>query len=102
MALASDANIVVNAIQLGPGMSLDDVVRYAKATGSPVFVGVAVPARLRKRFVREIDDALADVVGRLGPRLTAFGRASASSRAEERRSSGPSRDRPGAHARRRR
>ena len=82
IAFASDGTMLVNATHLGRGeRNIDDVVGYAKATGLPVFVGVAVPARLRKRFVREIDDASADVVGRLGPKLTASGeRASASSR----------------------
>jgi hypothetical protein len=69
MAVASDGNIIVNTMQLGPDTRLDDALAQAKATGLPVFVAVAIPKSMKEQFVREIDDALADVVGRLGPRI---------------------------------
>lgn len=67
--MTSDASIIVNANQLGTATDLDAVVRYARATGLPVFVGVVVPVGLVPGVLRDVDDALADVVGRLGPRL---------------------------------
>lgn len=80
LAFASDGSILVNALQLGSGMTLNEIIGYAKASGLPIFIGVVVPPRLRERFVREFDDATADVVGRLGPRLSPdASRASASS-----------------------
>ena len=70
LALASDGSLLVNALQLGADDDLDAVVRLARESGLPVFVGVVVPARLRGRLAGEIDDGLADVVGRVGPLLT--------------------------------
>lgn len=69
MAIASDGSAVVNAYQFAREDHLEAVVEAARATGLPVFVGVVVPARLVPRVLRDVDDALADVVGRLGPRL---------------------------------
>ena len=88
IALASDGTLLVNVAQLSPGTVLDEILRYAEVTGLPIFIGVAVPGRLYKRFVRELDDAVADVVGRLGPRVTAScERESASSRSSGERAS---------------
>ncbi len=89
MAVSSEGTLLVNAIQLGSGTALTDVISYAEGTGLPVFVGVVVPKRMRPRFVRETDDALADVVGRLGPGLTpSAARGSASSRSSGARGRG--------------
>jgi hypothetical protein len=74
LAVASDGHLLVNAIQLGRGTGLDAIIAYARAAGLPIFVGVAVPASMRARFGAELDDAAADVVGRLGPRLHRRGR----------------------------
>jgi hypothetical protein len=70
MTLASDGSIVVNALQLGLGeKNIEAMLPNARAAGLSIFIGVVVPRRLRGRFVRGADDALADVVGRLGPKL---------------------------------
>jgi hypothetical protein len=70
VALASDGGILVNASQLGVGQhDLSAIIENARATGLPVFVGVAVPDRLTAHIMADIDDALADVMGRLGPKL---------------------------------
>jgi hypothetical protein len=74
MAVASDGGFMVNAVQLTIGNDLDAVVRVARETGLPVFVGLIVPARLRRRILRDIDDAAADVVGRVGSRLQEQGK----------------------------
>jgi hypothetical protein len=69
IALASDGKVVVNAAQLASIVDLNDLLACANATSLPIFVGVAIPPGLRGRFVREFDDAVADVVGRLGARV---------------------------------
>lgn len=69
MAVTSAGEIVVNANQLGTQADLDAIVEYARASGMPVFMGVVVPPRLRKQVLDDMDDAAADIVGRLGPRL---------------------------------
>lgn len=69
LAVTPGFAVLVNALHLGTGDDLDAIVRYAKASGLPVFVGVAVPTRMRGRFAVELDDLAADVVGRLAPRM---------------------------------
>jgi hypothetical protein len=72
MAVASDGALLVNAYQLtATGDDLATVVEAAKKSGLVVFVGIAVPQHLRGRVLRDLDDGLADIVGRLGPRLIA-------------------------------
>ena len=97
-ALASDGSLMVNVTHL---LNDDPLValRQLLKDGHQLFVGVVVPGELRGRLLKEVDDSLADVVGRVGVKLT---EASA-------RSSGPpaskSRGRPGppaAHPRGRR
>ncbi len=70
MAVASDSGVLVNVAQLTTSDSLAAILKLAERTGLHVFVGVVVPERLRKRVLRDVHDALADVVGRLGPKLT--------------------------------
>jgi hypothetical protein len=69
MAITSDGAIIVNTHQLTNKNSLAAAVEAATKSGLGVFVGVVVPNRLRKSVFLDIDDALSDVVGRLGPRL---------------------------------
>ena len=69
MAIASDGSIVVNAAQLGTKSDLTSVVECAARSGLAVFVGVVVPGRMAEQFLKNVDDSMADIVGRLGPRL---------------------------------
>ena len=70
MAVTSDGTIIVNAVQLGLGETSPDVmIANARATGLPIFVGVAIPKNMKMPFAQEFDNAVADVVGRLGSRL---------------------------------
>lgn len=69
MVIASDGSIIVNAHQLTTKNGLAAAIEVATKSGLGVFVGVVVPNRLRKSVFLDIDDALSDVVGRLGPRL---------------------------------
>ena len=68
-ALASDGTILINANQLGMGSTLAEIVAYAEATGLPIFVGVALAPSSAGWIIRELDDGVADVVGRLGSRI---------------------------------
>jgi len=73
MGVASDGGIIVNAHALTNKDGLDAVVEIATKSGLGLFVGVVVPPRVHRRLLRDIDDATADVVGRLGPRLVKGG-----------------------------
>lgn len=78
MAVTSTGEVLVNAYQLGREDHLEAVVEAARTTGLAVFVGVAILPRLREHVLDDVDDVLADVVGRLGPKLTASAPSSAS------------------------
>jgi hypothetical protein len=99
MAVASDGEIVINAAQLTTSGSLAAIVKVAERTGLAVFIGVVVPEGQQRRVLDVVDDALADVVGRLGPKIT--GASTASAQVSARRSSGPSRGPRRSRARRR-
>jgi hypothetical protein len=71
MAVTSDGAILVNAYQLSTKDGLAAAIDAARATGLTLFIGVAIPGRLRGHVLHDVDDALADVVGRLGTKLTA-------------------------------
>lgn len=70
MAVASDGTLLVNITHV-----VDDTadvaaaVQQLQAAGHQVWVGIAVPAGLRRELQRDVDEGLADVVGRLGPRI---------------------------------
>jgi hypothetical protein len=61
--LASDGSVLINAHALTIKEGLAAVIEVAKASGLGVFVGIVVPARLRKSVLHDVEDALADVVG---------------------------------------
>ena len=69
LAITSAGEIVVNAYQLAMKDELHAAIEVAKLTRLPVFVGVVLPARLHPKILRDVDDAAADIVGRLGPKL---------------------------------
>ncbi len=74
MAVTSAGDVLVNACQLTIGNGLSGAIEVARASGLSIFVGVAVPARLRRQLARDVDDALCDVVGRLGRTSLSGGR----------------------------
>jgi hypothetical protein len=51
------------------GRGLAAVIGVAKKSEGDLFFGVIVPGRMRAALLKDIDDVLADVVGRLGPPL---------------------------------
>jgi hypothetical protein len=74
MAITSDGAILVNAHALTNTDSLDAAIEIVKKSGLVVFVGVVVPQRMHRRLLKDIDNATADVVGRIGPHLVKGGR----------------------------
>ena len=58
--------MIVNAYQLSTKEGLTAAVEVVEATGLDVFVGVIVPRGFHQRVLLDVNDALADVVGRLG------------------------------------
>jgi hypothetical protein len=69
MAIASDGAVLVNAVEFVNDLTPEALVRFAKGTGATVFVGIVVPRGLGDRLQRDLRDAAADIVGRLGPLL---------------------------------
>jgi hypothetical protein len=69
MAVTSDGSVLVNVMQLDVGCDPTEAVRVLLKLHHEVFVGVVVRKGHRRTLMRDVDDALADVVGRLGPRL---------------------------------
>jgi hypothetical protein len=69
MAFASDGAVLLNVMHLDVGEDLQAALRLVLVARHEVFVGAVVPATLRRELEGDVDDALADVAGRLGPRL---------------------------------
>ena len=69
IAVASDGTVIVNITHLDDTADVTEAVQQLLAEGHQVFVGVVVPAALRRALLRDVNDGLADAVGRLGPRL---------------------------------
>jgi hypothetical protein len=69
MALASDGAVVVNAVEFVNDLTPEALVKFAKGTGATVFVGIVAPRGIGDRLQRDLRDAAADIVGRLGPLL---------------------------------
>ncbi len=74
MAVASDGSVLVNAYQLATKDGLAAAIEAARRTALVVFVGVVVPAKFGGKMAKDIDDATADVAGRLGAKLVRPGR----------------------------
>jgi hypothetical protein len=69
MAVASDGSIMINAVEFSNDLDPEVLAKFAVTTGAAVFVGLVVPPRLIGRLRKDLDDAAADIAGRLGPRL---------------------------------
>jgi hypothetical protein len=69
MAVTSGGSIVINVTHLDLDPNEPDLVRRLVAEGHAVFVAVAVRTDLRAEVLGETQDALADVVGRVGRRV---------------------------------
>jgi hypothetical protein len=69
MAVASDGSIVINAAEFSNDLDPEVLAKFAVTTGAAVFVGLVVPPRLIGRLRKDLDDAAADIAGRLGGKL---------------------------------
>jgi hypothetical protein len=69
MAITSAGEVLVNAHQFTTTDDLEAAVEAARATGQPIFIGVVVPSKLTRGVMKDIDNATADVAGRLAPKL---------------------------------
>jgi hypothetical protein len=69
MAITSAGDVVMNITHLEQIGDVTTVVARLLGEGHEVFVGVAAPGALRRELLKDIDDAGADLVGRLGARL---------------------------------
>jgi hypothetical protein len=69
MAITSHGQPLLNITHLDDATDPVAVVRRFLAAGHTVFIGVAVPPRDRKRMAKDIEDAAAEIVCRIGGRL---------------------------------
>jgi hypothetical protein len=71
MAFTSGGEVLVNIAHLtfNPEI-LAAVGALLEVVDADIYVGIAIPGRLRRVVRRDVRDACVDVVGRLGPALT--------------------------------
>jgi len=69
MALTSDGEPLLNIAHLNDAADPVAMVRRLLAEGHTIFVGVTVPRRDRRRLMKDIEDAAAEIVCRIGGRL---------------------------------
>ena len=69
MAIASDGSVLVNLTHLDSSGDVIEDARRLMRDGHQVFIGVALAPGMRRLVMGELEDALADVVGRVGARL---------------------------------
>lgn len=70
VAIASNGAVILNAAY---ALDVDDAVEMIEHVGphAELFIGVVVPERDVAEVLRRLDDAAAEIVGVLGPKLTA-------------------------------
>ena len=78
LAITSDGTLIINLTQFQNDVRAEALVARAVASGLPVFVGIVVPPAVQRASAKIIDDAAAEVAGRIGAKLTAVVAASAS------------------------
>jgi hypothetical protein len=66
MAITSDGTLLVNAARLTTGDGFEEAIKAAAATGRPVFVGVGLDPKTAGRALERLDDAVAEIAGRIG------------------------------------
>ena len=70
MAITSDGRLVINVTHLNGMARVIATAEKLVPERSQLFVGLVVPRELRRKLVKELDDSLADVAGRVGPMFT--------------------------------
>jgi len=69
MATTCAGEVLFNVTHLDGMNDLIASIEKLVPPGQQLFVGVVVPIELRARVVKELDDAVVDVVGRVGTKL---------------------------------
>jgi hypothetical protein len=69
IALTSGGAVIINITHLEDTTDVAAVIARLIGEGHRLFIGIAVPGALRRELRKGIDDAGADIVGRLGGRL---------------------------------
>ena len=69
MATTCAGEVLFNVTHLDGMNDLIASIKKLVPPGQQLFVGVVVPIELRARVVKELDDAVVDVVGRVGTKL---------------------------------
>ncbi len=70
LAITSDGRLVINVTHLDGTTALIAAIERLVPSGIQVFVGLVVPGELHGKLLKELDDSLADVAGRVGVKLT--------------------------------
>ena len=69
MGFTSGGEVLINAAELQDNARPEALARYAASTGFAIFIGLVVPPEHRHTMARDVQDASADLAGRLGDRL---------------------------------
>ena len=69
MGFTSGGEVVINAAELQDEVRPEALARYAASTGLTVFIGLVVPPEHERAMAKDVQDAAADLAGRLGDRL---------------------------------
>jgi hypothetical protein len=69
MAITSDGQALLNIAHLIDATDPLAAVTKLVAEGRRLFIGVVVPARDRRRLAKDIEDAAAEIICRIGGRL---------------------------------
>jgi hypothetical protein len=69
MAITSDGQPLLNITHMEEASDPVGVVERLLDEGHTLFIGVAVPARYRRRLAKDIEGAAAEIVCRIGGRL---------------------------------
>jgi hypothetical protein len=71
LAMASDGSLIINLAEFSDDVRPEALVRLGRKLRLPLFLGVVVPRATASRRRKMIEDAAADVAGRLGGELSA-------------------------------
>ena len=69
MAVTSAGDVIISITHLEDTTDVSALVARLIDEGHTLFIGVAVPDRLRRELRKDVEDAGAEIVARLGPRL---------------------------------
>ena len=70
MAVLSSGEVALSVTHLDGMAQLIAKIEKLVPVGHEVFIGLVVPRELRTRLIKELDDSVADVIGRVGTLIT--------------------------------